>query len=204
VVLRRGPVLKTLLAILLVGVVLSLTPSLWLPIVGRILVYDDGPGQADIAVVLAGDHSGARIIGAAELARRGYVPAVLVSGPPGFYGIDEADAAIRFIVAKGYPAEWFIPLKHGGMSTYEEAQFVMDELARRKVRSFILVTSNFHTRRARRIYLAAERRRGGGPAMRVVSIPDKDYDPVDWWRTRQGWKTAFLEWTKLVTGMLGI
>jgi uncharacterized SAM-binding protein YcdF (DUF218 family) len=167
-------------------------------------VYDDGPAKADAAVVLAGDYSGSRILGGAELARRGYVPEVIVSGPPGFYGINEADAAIRFITGKGYPPSEFIPLKHEALSTKDEAQVVLNELSRRNVHSFLLVTSNFHTRRARRIYLAAERSRGGGPEMHVVAVPDQDYEPSAWWRTRQGRKMAFLEWTKTVTGIFGI
>jgi uncharacterized SAM-binding protein YcdF (DUF218 family) len=201
---HRGTALKSLLALALLTVALYFTSGLWLPIVGRALVYDEGPGKADIAVVLAGDYTGRRITGAAELARCGYVPAILVSGPPGFYGINEADAAIHYIVAKGYPAEWFYPLRHTALSTREEAEAVLNELQRRDIHSFVLVTSNFHTRRARRIFLAAERTRGGGPVMRVVAVPDQDYDPTAWWRTRQGRKMAFLEWTKTVTGMLGI
>ena len=58
------------------------------------------PGKADIAVVLAGDYWGHRLFNGAELVKQGYVPLVLVSGPPGFYGVNEADAAIQFAVDK--------------------------------------------------------------------------------------------------------
>src|SRR5205085_2793271 len=105
---------------------------------GHGLVYDEGPGSADIAVALAGDMTGARVTGAAELARRGFVPAVMVSGPPGYYGINEADAAIHYMVEKGYPPEYFIPLRHGGLSTHDEAVALLDELQRRGVHSFVL------------------------------------------------------------------
>ena len=189
---------------MVLAVVLYFTSSLWLPAMGRGLVYDDGPGKADIAVVLAGDLTGSRMTGAAELARRGYVPAVMVSGPPGMYGINEADAAIRYMVGAGYPEEWFIPLKNNATSTRDEAVVVLDELKRRGIHSFVLVTSNFHTRRARRIFLDTEQGRGGGPQMRVLATPVRDYDPDTWWRTREGRKVTFLEWTKTVTSALGI
>ena len=201
---RRSFSLKFLIAAVVVCGVLYLTAGLWLPAIGHVLVYDEGPGKADIAVVLAGDLTGARVTGAAELVRRGYVPAVMVSGPPGFYGINEADAAIHYMVEKGYPAECFIPLKHSGLSTRDEAVALLDELKRRGVHSFVLVTSNFHTRRARRIFLDLERRGGGGPQIRMLATPDRDFDPDAWWRTRQGRKVAFLEWTKTVTSWFGV
>jgi uncharacterized SAM-binding protein YcdF (DUF218 family) len=176
----------------------------WLPAVGRLLIWDDGRAPADIAVVLAGDFTGSRLKGAADLVRSGLAPMVLVSGPGELYGVNEADAAIRLITAQGYPAEWFVPVRHESTSTRQEGRVLLDEMARRHVRSVNLVTSNFHTRRARRIYLELERERGGGPQIRMVAIPNVDYDPAAWWRTREGRKVAFFEWTKSITSMVGI
>ncbi|HZS49773.1 MAG TPA: hypothetical protein VFA54_02855, partial [Bryobacterales bacterium] len=61
---------------------------LWLREIGEFLVVSDAPQNADIAVVLAGDGFGRRILKAAELVRQGYVPRVLVDGPRGMYGFD--------------------------------------------------------------------------------------------------------------------
>ena len=178
--------------------------SLWLPVLGYALVHDDGPAKADIAVVLGGDYWGYRIRKAAQLVREGYVPAVLVSGPVGFYGLHECDLAIPFAVRLGFPAEWFIPLAHSAVSTKEEARVVLAELRRRGVHSFLLVTSNYHTARARRDYAAAERAMGGGPSMRVVAAPDRFFRPESWWRSREAEKIAFNEWTKTLASALGI
>jgi uncharacterized SAM-binding protein YcdF (DUF218 family) len=201
---RRTFLLKSLLVLTTVIAILVACAGLWLPAMGRALVYDDGPAKADIAVVLAGDYTGARVMRGGDLVHQGFVPSAIVSGPPGFYGVNEADAAIQYVTRQGCPAEWFIALKHSALSTRDEAEVVLDELKRRGIHSFLLVTSNFHTRRARRIFLAAEKARGGGPAMRMVSTPDREYDPASWWRTRQGRKIAFLEWTKTVTAVFGI
>ena len=201
---RRSFLLKSLLALLLLVAVVYLSRDLWLAAFGRALVHDDGAAKADIAVVLAGDYWGHRLTKAAELVRQGYVPRVLVSGPPGFYGVNEADAAIQFAIGKGYPAEWFIPLRHTALSTREEAGVVLDALKQRNIHSFLLVTSNYHTARARRIYLNAERRRGGGPDMRVVAAGDQFFTAGDWWRNREGQKTVFMEWTKTLTSVFGI
>ena len=40
---------------------------------------------------------------------------------------------------------------------------------------------------------------GGGPDLRVVAAPDKFFNPGSWWQSREGRKTAFLEWTKTVS-----
>jgi uncharacterized SAM-binding protein YcdF (DUF218 family) len=204
VVARRSVVFKSALALLILGVVVFLARDLWLAALGKALIHDDGAGKAEIAVVLGGDQWGHRLIKGAELVRQGYVPLVLVSGPPGMYDINEADAAIQFAVRKGYPAEWFIPLRHTGLSTREEAVAVLDALKQRNIHSFLLVTSDYHTSRARRIYLSTERQRGGGPDLRVVASPDHFFTATAWWHNREGQKIAFMEWTKTLTSVFGI
>lgn len=176
----------------------------YLPMLGYALVHDDGPAKADIAVVLAGDYRGHRIEKAAELVRQGYVGAVLVSGPAGFYGKHECDLAIPFAVGEGYPAEWFIAFPHAGLSTKEEAGNVLAELRRRHIRSFLLVTSTYHSARAARIFRAQARAAGGGPAMRVVAVPDEFFRPDSWWRNREAQKVCFFEWCKTFATIAGM
>jgi uncharacterized SAM-binding protein YcdF (DUF218 family) len=204
VVRRRSLFFKSVLVLLLLAEVVFLMRDVWLGTIGSVLVHDDGAGKAEIAVVLAGDYWGNRLFKGAELVRQGYVPSVLVSGPPGFYGVNEADAAIQFAVAKGYPAEWFIPLRHTALSTRDEALVVLDALKQRNIHNFLLVTSNYHTARARRIYLNAVRERGGGPDLRVVASGDPFFTAANWWHNREGRKTVLLEWTKTVAYAFGI
>jgi uncharacterized SAM-binding protein YcdF (DUF218 family) len=196
--------LKVLAACLVLAAVAILSRSLWLPVLGYALIHDDGPAKADIAVVLAGDSWGHRIEKAAELIRQGYVPAALISGPSGFYGLHESDYAIAYAVRQGFPAQWFIALPHSALSTREEAPIVLAELRRRHVRSFLLVTSDYHTARARRIYLAAARALAPAPAMRAVAAPDEHFRPDSWWRSREGQKTVFFEWWKTMATALGM
>jgi uncharacterized SAM-binding protein YcdF (DUF218 family) len=181
-----------------------LSAGLWLPAMGRFLVWSQAVTPADVAVVLAGDPSGYRLTAAAELARRGIVPLVLVSGPPGIYGINEADAAIRFITRRGYDARWFAPSYHDATSTKAEVQYLLRDLERRHVKRFVLVTSNFHTRRARRIVLEAIATRGLQMEIEVMASGDPNYRVDSWWRSREGLKTAFYEWTKTVTSLVGM
>lgn len=201
---RRSFPFKSALVLVILAAVAFLARDIWLTALGRALIHDDGPGKAEIAVVLGGDQWGNRIVKGAELVKQGYVPRVLVSGPPGIYGFNEADLAIQFAVRKGYPAEWFIPEYHTALSTREEAAPILDALKQRNIHSFLLVTSDYHTGRARRLYLAAERRRGGGPDLRMVAAPDQFFTANAWWHSRDGQKTFFLEWTKTLTSLFGI
>ncbi|HXK06646.1 MAG TPA: YdcF family protein [Verrucomicrobiae bacterium] len=200
----RIPKLRFAIGLLAIGAVVYLARNLWLPAIGNGLIHDDGPAKADIAVVLGGDYWGHRILRAGELVKQGYVPSVLVSGPPGFYGLNEADAAIQYAVSHGCSSSWFIPLRHNALSTNDEAAVTIDELCRRNVGSFLLITSNYHSARARRIFLAAERAHGGGPEFRVVAAPDEFFEPSNWWHSRQAEKTVLLEWMKTVASAAGI
>jgi uncharacterized SAM-binding protein YcdF (DUF218 family) len=195
--------LRYLLCAAAVLVLLFLARSWWLPLVGYALIHDDGPAKADIAVVLAGDFYGHRIVKAGELVRDGYVPLVLVSGPEGIYGVHESDLAIPLAVRHGFPAEWFAAFPNQAHSTLEEAEVILPELRRRNVKSFLLVTTDFHTARARRIYLKVERDQGGGPQFRTVAAPDEFFRPDSWWHNRQAEKTVFFEWSKSVAGLFG-
>jgi uncharacterized SAM-binding protein YcdF (DUF218 family) len=202
--LRRLPALKLTIAMVVLLVAVVLTRTVWLTALGQALIHDDGPGKADIAVVLGGDYWGHRILTAANLVRARYVPAVLVSGPPGFYDTNECDAAIQYAVRRGYPAEWFIRVPHNELNTRDEARVLLECMRRRNIHSFVLVTSNFHTARSRRIFLGVEHTMGGGPQMRVVAAPDEFFKPDSWWRNRQSRKTFLFEWLKTITGPLGI
>lgn len=179
---------------------LALLHPLWLAALGQFLVQAQEPFPAEIVAVLAGDGFGNRIRTAAELVRRGYAPKVLVSGPEGHYGLHECDPAIAYAVKLGYPTEWFLPLPHDGDSTREEAQKILAELARQRVRKFMVVTSSYHTRRAGSVFRSLARQ----AELRVVAAPDPDFNPTGWWHSRRGRKIFLLEWEKTVADWLGM
>ncbi|MEI9972396.1 MAG: YdcF family protein [Ignavibacteriota bacterium] len=196
--------LKFFLAAVLFLVLLYFARSWWLSGMGYALIHDDGPVKADIAVILAGDSYGHRVLKGGELVRAGYVPLVLVSGPATSYGLNESDLAIPFAVRNGFPAEWFAAFPNRSLSTREESREVLGELRRRNVKSFLLVTSDYHTARARRIFLWAERVDGGGPSFHTVAAPDEFFHPNSWWRNRQAQKITFFEWSKTVATAFGM
>ena len=167
---------------------------------GSFLIKTDPPEKADIALVLAGDGEGNRILKAAQLARRGYVSKVMVSGPAGIYGQYECDLAIPFAVKSGYPASYFVHFENDSLSTKEEARDAIARLRQMGVHKVLLVTSDYHTRRSGKIYRAA------APDMKfvVVAAPDKYFTANGWWHNRQAEKIAFNEWVKTLTEPFGI
>jgi uncharacterized SAM-binding protein YcdF (DUF218 family) len=185
---------------LLAILTIALASPLWLRAAGNFLVRDETPFHGDMLVVLAGDDHGNRILKAAELARRGFAPQILVSGPYCCYGNVESDLAIAFAVRKGYPAEWFVSFPIHDTSTATEVPDIVRELERRRVGRFVVVTSNYHTRRTAEIF----RRHVPADRFRVVAAPDWAFRPEDWWRSRDGRKQAFLEWTKTLATWVGL
>ncbi len=187
-------------AVAVLAAAAALTYPLWLAALGESLVRVDDPAPADVAVVLAGDGFGHRILRGAELARQGLVPLVLVSGPDSFYGFNEAELAIPFAVRAGYPERWFVAVPHRSRSTAEEAAAIAAELRRRGVASCALVTSSYHTRRAGRLFRAA----APEVRFRVIAAQDEHFRPAQWWRSREGRKIFALEWIKTVSCWLGL
>jgi uncharacterized SAM-binding protein YcdF (DUF218 family) len=189
--------LLVLVAIVVLGLVFRNT---LLAALGSYLVNADVPEKADIALVLAGDGEGNRILAAAQLARQGYISQVLVSGPSGIYGQYECDLAIPFAVKAGYPASYFLHFENNARSTQEEARDTIVRLHQLGAHKVLLVTSDYHTRRSGKIYRAA------APDLQfvVVAAPDTYFTAGGWWHNRQGEKIAFNEWVKTLTEPFGI
>jgi uncharacterized SAM-binding protein YcdF (DUF218 family) len=168
---------------------------------GHALVEDDGVQKADCILVPGGDTAGSRIVRAAQIARAGYAPYVLVDGPAGLMG-HESDVTIRYATLQGFPADLFhaVWLPKGLDSTSEEMKYVANGILKQnKVKKVLLVTSNYHTRRAARFL------RKQAPWLDVIAVPAPDpYFTTDtWWKTRNGKKVFLFEWTKTIAEWWG-
>ncbi len=180
--------------VLLLGAAAFLFKNALLTAAGSALIEDDGPAHAQAAVVLGGDEDAKRILKAAELAKAGYVPWILVSGPSGF-GVHECDLTIPYAEGHGYPASFFRPYPDECKSTRDEADVIGKYLRDHKITRILLVTSNYHTRRAARLF----RKQNPGLQVRAIAAPDLWFSPNGWWRNREGRKTFLLEWLKTLS-----
>jgi uncharacterized SAM-binding protein YcdF (DUF218 family) len=168
---------------------------------GSFLEKSESPQPAGAVFVLAGDPSGNRILKAAMLVREGYAPEVIVSGPQqSVYGFYESDLAIAFAEKAGYPKSYFIRFPSHALSTRDEASAAAAEFHRLALKRVILVTSDYHTRRAGNLFRAA----APDIAFVVVAAPDLHFTPRGWWRDREGRKTFLLEWMKTIAGWMHI
>jgi vancomycin permeability regulator SanA len=91
---------------------------------------------------------------------------------------------------RGVPAAAVVRLPNRARNTLEEAGAVSTFLTSHGWKKILIVTSNYHTRRARYIY---EHVLAPGTELRVIAAPDPAYDPNSWWRTREGLKTFLCE-----------
>jgi uncharacterized SAM-binding protein YcdF (DUF218 family) len=167
---------------------------------GAFLVKTDKPAPADVVVVLAGDMRGARILAGADLVKRGLAPTALISGPDEVYGMYECEPAIAFAVAHGYPKTYFTGAPHHARSTRDEVAALLPVLHQMGVHRVDLVTSNFHTRRAGKLF----RQMAPDMETHVVAADDVYFEPDTWWRSREGRKTFLMEGLKTVTSWFGI
>ena len=129
--------------------------------------------------------------------RQGYAPLVLFSGAL-YRGRPEGEFAVSYLVQLGYSPTLFAVFPQAADSTIAEAVALRGELARRHVKRAIIVTSNYHSRRAAIVlHLFC-------PGIDFISIPafDSHYHPQLWWRDPGSRQIFFSEWTKIFGSVL--
>ncbi len=164
------------------------------------LVVSEPPRPSDVIFVLAGDFQGRRVMKGCDLAQASMAPKVWVSGPDGVYGLREADLAIAFATQRGCPAHYLEPFYSRANSTKDEALLFAQKARQSGYRRYLLVTSDFHTRRAARLF----RREAPDLEAIVVAAQDSVFDPHSWWKSRPARKVFAGEWLKTVTEWFGI
>lgn len=190
--------------VLILIVVLSILSGPLLQLMGNYLVLRDDEAKADLIVVLAGSPV-VRSLAAAEYYNRGLGLKLWVSrgglersellpkmdaSETGNWGLSR-----KIMITRGVPSEAvFLDSQHVA-STIEEAFRVKEYLKGKNYKSLILVTSEFHSRRA---CLTFEKVLGSN--IKIISLPSR-YDPFEaegWWRRRADAKHCFMEYQKLV------
>ncbi len=195
---RRGcGCLWLLLLLLALCVVAWFARAPILTAAGAFLVEDDGPHPADVAVVMGGDEYGDRVLEAAKLASKGYAPYVLISFEPRF--TPYCDETKLYAESKGYPDTLFREFPNNAESTRSEVQDLEGYFQAHGIHTILLVTSNYHTRRAAQMMRKQDPRLG----IWVEPAPDPYFQPSTWWKTREGQKTFFHEWLKTIATRLG-
>ena len=163
--------------------------------IGNALVYEDPLEPADVIVVLSGSGTGNRIKAGAMLYQKGIGRKLLISGDkvyPGYYThILMKNHAINL----GVPEDKIIASKiEGEISTWGEGIYNLEKLQENKFKSFILVTSAFHTNRAHAVYKKLIDDLGYNFKFMVYPAKDNRVPIKGWWKTRTGKKIILLEY----------
>jgi hypothetical protein len=160
---------------------------------GRVLVVD-APERSDVILVLAGetDHRPARAL---ELLHKGYGRLVVIDVPAAAksYGFTELELAEKYV--QGLPDAARVRLcPIDGLSTRDESHDAEKCLSREDGTKILLVTSDFHTRRALNIFLHEIH----GKSFSVAAAHDDSQFGTRWWTHRQWAKTCVDEWLRLL------
>lgn len=171
---------------------------------GYLLVASDPlPSHADVAVVLQGSTLGekARVAGAMALVRHGIAPYILLSIPPRGYWDEPTRPVASAYLERNYGADanrvYFCEVGPTTNSTEGETLYLDSCIHEHGWKSAIVVTSNFHTRRAEMIWRRTLNRKHSGLQLWIEGVADPEFDPRGWWRERLYAKTWFFEFSKL-------
>jgi len=159
---------------------------------GRFLIVDR-PQHADVILVLAGD-TNLRPARALELLRQGYAPRIILDVPADarVFEWSEPELAQRYIA--GLPEAQSISIcSIHGLSTKAEAKDASFCLQQTGARSVLLVTSDFHTRRALSIF----KKEVPSFGYSVAATLNVDEFGAEWWKHRQWAKVTVDEWMRL-------
>lgn len=176
----------TLIAILSFTLLLSLTS-------GNFLVVND-PRPADVIVVLAGETNW-RPARALQLLSQGYAPKMLLDVPTNaiIYNQNTLDIARQYVQTLARKDAISI-CSIAGLSTKEEAKDVARCLHGTGARRILVVTSDYHTRRARSTFEHELR----GYQVSIAAAFDSEQFGVPWWYHRQWAKMNLDEWLRLM------
>jgi uncharacterized SAM-binding protein YcdF (DUF218 family) len=199
---QRGGILSTLVSLLFLVVFCAVIYFARHPIMkfaAESWVINEPAANADAIVVLSDDNFYAdRATHAAELFRQGSAPIVVASGrrlrpSAGISELTEHD-----LIERGVPKDKIVKFPNDADSTAEAAIAITRFASEHGWKKLIIVTSNYHTRRARYIF-----QKIAPPAMEIsiASARDGDFDPERWWEKRRSVKAFLGELTGMAEAM---
>lgn len=170
-----------------------------LRVAGNFWVVNDPPQASDFIVMLGDDnYQGDRAAHAAELFKAGWAPRVVASGRyiRPYATISELEA--HDLADHGVPQSAIVRFAHQANDTKDECMGIGQLMVQHGWKRVLMVTSTYHTRRSRYI---CSRLLPPGSVLRMEAARDSDYDPDNWWRTRDGLKTYLHETVGIFVAM---
>ncbi|HUW65294.1 MAG TPA: YdcF family protein [Spirochaetia bacterium] len=160
---------------------------------GTFLVINEPPQKADVIIVLSGDR-GARLQRGIDLYRQGYAPYLLYTSS--VTNLEKSEA-----IAEGVPRDAFI-LDRQAQNTYQNAVYSKALMEKYGLHSAIVVSSDYHMRRASLIF--AHVFRGTGTTFTYVSVKAPEFHPTRWWTSRQTMLQMCYQYAGIAVFYLGL
>ena len=186
------------LVFFIVVVLLIAIHPLYLGALGNFLVISEPLSESDALVVLDGDYpENERLLHAVDLWHEGYAPKIILSAKLGNWMSYEDYPAWRHAMKlKGLPPEAVFVVGHDADSTKEEARKLLPYLREHGLKRIIVVTSSYHTRRARNVFEKAWK--GSGIRFSISAAESNDFHPDEWWEHRTDSRVFFYEFSKTI------
>lgn len=200
---RRGKSRKILKGLLLLIVAWGILA--WFG--ARALIVNAPLASADVIVVLSGSSAYLeRTQKAAELYREGRAPLVLLTNDYTRGGWSNAlqrnpyfvERATEELIKGGVPAERIRVVPGFASSTRDEALILRDYALAQGLRSVLVVTSAYHSRRALRTLRQSFAGTGTTVGLEPAPIGSLTPSKTLWWLQLEGWRTVGGEYLKLI------
>jgi uncharacterized SAM-binding protein YcdF (DUF218 family) len=199
---QSGGIISSLISLIFIVVLclaLYLARHPLMRFAGEEWIVEDPLEHADAIIVLSDDNYYAdRAAHAADLYRHGMAPYLIASGRKLRPYAGVAELMEHDLVERAVPKDKILRVSHQAENTREEAVALRQQVVDRKWRSVIVVTSNYHTRRARYIFTHVF---PPTVAVRVSGAKDGDFDPDSWWERRVSIKKLMTEVAAMVVAV---
>jgi len=154
----------------------------------------DDPQASDVMVVLAGE-TDRRPALAMELMHRGYARRMLIDVPANARVFDTSLVQLAERYFHELPEAANVRIcRIEGLSTRDESRDLAKCLVQEDASRILIVTSDYHTRRA----LSIVRHEIQGKSFSIAAAHDDSEFGVRWWTNRQWAKTCLYEWLRLL------
>jgi uncharacterized SAM-binding protein YcdF (DUF218 family) len=168
---------------------------------GNFLVRDDAPSNGETIFVLSGAPQ-ERAAKAAELFQKKFCKKIICTGanrPQDFLamGFDMTEAGItrRALLQLNVP-DSCIALLEEGTSTLEESDAVLKYCEEKKLKQIEIVSSKFHTRRVRNVFV--EKFSEKNIEVKIIGASAISFDENKWWESEYGLLALNNEYVKLM------
>jgi uncharacterized SAM-binding protein YcdF (DUF218 family) len=172
----------------------------------RALILSAELERADAVVVLGGSGSYIeRAQSAAQLFREGRAPRIILTNDGQRSGWSSSEQRNPFFFERareeleraGVPAERIQVLPPVVSSTYEEALVLREYTTMHGLRSILVVTSPYHSRRALWMLQRVFAKSGVEVGLKPSAAGEQTPRPVSWWLYPSGWSIITSEYAKL-------